>query len=62
MLGIWAIDIGITGMANNLQATNGWWIRDACQQYHIGLFLVGIGTLCLTMLVISLIMIFPIKV
>ena len=47
MLGLWAIDIGVSGMMNGFSVTNGWdWgTRTPIQQYHIGLWLVGIGTL-----------------
>lgn len=52
MLGVWAIDIGVSGIAINAQhpnldiiATNGWWTRQPVQQYHIGLWLVGIGVI-----------------
>lgn len=47
MLGLWTIDIGVSGMINNSPVTNGWdWgTRSAVQQYHIGLWLVGIGAL-----------------
>ncbi|RKX50046.1 MAG: hypothetical protein DRP38_01810 [Thermotogae bacterium] len=47
MMGLWAIDIGVSGMVSGFSVTNGWdWgTRTAVQQYHIGLWLVGIGTL-----------------
>ena len=47
MLGLWAIDIGVSGMVSGFSVTNGWdWgTRTPIQQYHIGLWLVGIGTL-----------------
>lgn len=47
MIGLWAIDIGVSGMANGFSVTNGWeWgTRAAIRQYHIGLWLVGIGAL-----------------
>jgi len=47
MLGLWAIDIGVSGMISGFSVTNGWdWgTRTPVQQYHIGLWLVGIGTL-----------------
>jgi len=61
MMGVWAIDIGVTGTENDLSITNGWWTRDPCQQYHIGLLLVIIGTLLLVILSMCLIVVSPEK-
>lgn len=50
MMGLWAVDIGVSGMVINAQhpnlnvmAINGWFVREPVQQYHIGLWLIGIG-------------------
>ena len=63
--GLWAIDIGASGIAlkssgMNIITTNGWWIREPIQQYHIGLWLVGIFSLiqCL-LIVLALFMVRP---
>jgi NADH:ubiquinone oxidoreductase subunit 3 (subunit A) len=59
MLGIWAIDIGVSGMVLNAQyslnivATNGWWSRDPCVQYHIGLYFVMFGIIITILVAIS---------
>lgn len=55
--GLWAIDIGASGMAlksSGIQvyASNGWWVREPIQQYHIGLWLVGIFSLIQCLLIV----------
>jgi hypothetical protein len=48
-LGMWAIDVGVSGMLMEAQmgveiyAGNGWQFRRAVQQYHMGLYLVIAG-------------------
>ena len=51
-LGMWAIDIGVSGMVNDLPCTNGFFTRDSIQQYHIGLWMVGISSVLMTMILI----------
>ena len=49
MIGLWTIDIGVSGMVLTestgvmISASNGWWVRSSAQQYHIGLYMVIIG-------------------
>ena len=55
--GLWAIDIGASGMSLqeagiNTYTTNGWWVREPIQQYHIGLWLVGIFSLVQTFVLV----------
>jgi len=43
-MGLWAVDIGISGMLNTDGfITNGWFVREPTQQYHIGLWFIEIG-------------------
>lgn len=56
LTGIWAVDIGASGMVLNekynidLQVENGWVARSPMQHYHIGLWLIGISTMLLCIL------------
>jgi len=45
--GLWCIDIGVSAQNMSSNVTNGWWVRDGVQQYHIGLWSVGIGVVIL---------------
>lgn len=53
MSGLWAIDIGASGMVlhaqngMNVMISNGWWVREPIKQYHIGLWLVFYGMVTL---------------
>ena len=58
MLGIWTVDVSVSGMLTQAQlekhgihaegvATSGWWQRDLMTQYHIGLYLIIAGSLFL---------------
>ena len=56
MVGLWAVDIGVSGMIYKAQtgvellAGNGYEFRNACQQYHNGLYLVFAGIILLCIL------------
>src|SRR4030042_3502774 len=58
VIGLWAIDIGASGMVIeskygiDITATNGYWAREPIQQYHIGLWLVGVSITVLSSFVI----------
>ena len=65
VLGLWSLDIGASAMILNAQlksngidstiiAGNGWQFNDACQQYHVGMYLVIAGMLLLSLLCIVL--------
>lgn len=60
--GLWAIDIGASGMTLeakygiDMPVSNGFWGRDSIQQYHIGLWLVGLSSFILTIIVIAVIL------
>lgn len=53
MIGLWTIDIGVSGIAtepflkegHKISATNGWWSRTPAQEYHLGIWLVIAGIL-----------------
>ena len=58
MLGVWTVDVSVSGMLTQAQlekhgihaegvATSGWWQRDLMTQYHIGLYLIIAGSLFL---------------
>lgn len=48
MLGIWAVDIGVSAMSAGDRVVNGWWTRDPVQHYHIGLYLLAASGLFLS--------------
>ncbi|MFP4006365.1 MAG: hypothetical protein ACLFUR_06640 [Candidatus Hadarchaeia archaeon] len=48
MLGIWAVDIGVSAMSAGGRVVNGWWTRDPVQHYHIGLYLLAASGLFLS--------------
>ncbi len=44
MAGLWTIDIGVSAqVVPNVVTTNGWWVRDGVQTYHLGLYLTIAG-------------------
>lgn len=51
LLGVWSVDVGASGMVLEAQtgvevlAGNGFVFRSACQQYHVGLYLLFAGVL-----------------
>ncbi|RKX50677.1 MAG: hypothetical protein DRP25_05125 [Thermotoga sp.] len=58
MLGVWTVDVSVSGMLTQAQlekhgihaegvATSGWWERSPLLQYHIGLYLIIAGSLFL---------------
>jgi len=58
MLGVWTVDVSVSGMLTQVQlekhgihaegvATSGWWERSSLLQYHIGLYLIIAGSLFL---------------
>jgi hypothetical protein len=51
-IGIWSVDIGVSGMRIGRETTSGYWDRDSIQQYHLGLYLIEISTLLLVSLII----------
>lgn len=62
MTGLWAIDIGASGMSleakygTSFKAMNGLFSREPILQYHMGLWLVGISSFMLSIIVIIVIM------
>jgi hypothetical protein len=60
--GLWAIDIGASGMIIEakygvpMPVSNGFWGRDSMQQYHIGLWLIGLSSFMLIIIVIAVIL------
>jgi len=59
--GLWAVDIGASGMIIESQigvpitAGNGWTFRSSMQQYHIGLYIIAAGMFMLVVLAFALI-------
>ncbi|RLF43425.1 MAG: hypothetical protein DRN18_00100 [Thermoplasmata archaeon] len=58
LVGVWTVDVSMSGMLNQAQlknhgihvdavATSGWWQRDLMLQYHISLYLIIFGSLFL---------------
>lgn len=43
IVGFWAIDISISAQVVGAMLTNGFWIRDPVQGYHMGLWLAMLG-------------------
>lgn len=64
LTGLWCVDIGTGGMVLNaeygldIQVGNGWFARSPIQQYHIGLWLLGISVLLMCILLVYNIIIY----
>jgi len=56
-LGAWAVDVSVTCLlleSNGIDTyiTNGWWIRNPTQHYHIGLLMILISSILLAIIAI----------
>jgi len=49
-LGMWCVDIGVSGMMLGKPVESGFWTRDPKQEYHIGLWLLGVGSVLLALM------------
>jgi hypothetical protein len=55
-LGLWSIDISVSvmlvgaAMGDSVYLTNGFWITNPGQLYHVGLWLLSISVICLALL------------
>lgn len=56
MTGLWSIDIGVTGMLNDLSVMTLLGFRTAADQYHLGLLVCLISFFMMAMLSISLVL------
>ena len=56
MSGLWAIDVAVGAMNTQGAAmTNGWWVRDPIQHYHLGLYTIGLTIVGMAFLMIHII-------